>query len=265
MGIICLLIFTQTYSVLTEYCALGPRVPGSLAHRRAKDYIIEYLSEAEVDSFDHQGITFFNIVSRFNKESKRKIAFATHWESRPTADRERTPKNRQKPILGANDGGSGVAVLLVLADSLKKRPPGIGVDLIFFDGEDFGKEPSLLGSEYFARKCDQTYEYVIVIDMIGDKDLTLYKEGYSYKFFPTLVDSIWQIGKRINSRVFRDEIRHYVIDDHMCLIKSGFVAIDIIDFDYPYWHTLEDKIDKCSEKSLNLILTLLLKLTYEQY
>ncbi len=265
MGIIPLLIIAQTFSILTEFCSFGPRVPGTTAHRRAKDYILKYVREAKVDSFIYQGLTFYNIIAEFNNDKKHRIGLATHWDSRPTADCEKNLKKRMQPILGANDGGSGVAILLALADSLRKRPPLLGVDLIFFDGEDFGREPQLVGSRHFARRCDRSYEFIILIDMVGDKDLRLYKEGYSCKFFPELVDSIWQIGKRLNSKVFRDQVKYHVIDDHISLVERGIRAIDIIDFDYPYWHTLEDNLDKCSEVSLNLILRLLLKLCYEQY
>ncbi len=250
---------------MSRFCDLGPRVPGSAAHRQARDYIVNYLGEARVDSFVHGGTKFYNIVAGFNPGGARRIGFATHWDSRPTADLEKDLRKRTRPILGANDGGSGVAVLLALADSLKKRAPRLAVDLIFFDGEDFGPEPMLLGSKEFARKCDRSYEFVILIDMVGDKDLTLFREGYSNRFFPDLVDSVWKIGRRLNPKVFRDEVRYQVVDDHLSLIERGIRAIDIIDFDYKHWHTLQDTPDKCSEASMNLVLKLLLQLSYEQY
>lgn len=265
MGIISLLIFSQTFSLLSEFCAFGPRVPGTPAHRNARDYIVRHLGNAVIDSFSSQGITFYNIIAELNQECKSRIGLATHWESRPFADREKDRAKRKKPIVGANDGGSGVAVLLALSDSLRKHPPNVGVDLIFFDGEDYGAEPSLLGSKRFAARCIKKYDYVILIDMIGDRDLRLYREGYSNKFFPQLVDSVWQLGRRLNSRIFRDEVKYYVSDDHMSLIETGIKAIDIIDFDYPYWHTLGDKPDKCSEASLDLILKLLMAVCYEWY
>jgi len=265
LGIIPLLIIGQTAALLTELCDFGPRVPGSEAHSKARDYIVNHLGEARVDSFVHGGIRFYNIIAGFNPGGARRIGFATHWDSRPTADLEKDLKKRIRPILGANDGGSGVAVFLALAESLKKRAPRLAVDLIFFDGEDFGPEPMLLGSKEFARKCDKRYEFVIVIDMVGDKDLTLFREGYSNKFFPDLVDSVWKIGRRLDVKVFRDEIKYYVVDDHLSLIERGIRAIDVIDFNYKYWHTLQDTPDKCSETSMNLVLKLLLQLSYEQY
>jgi hypothetical protein len=264
LGIIPLLIISQTASLLGEFCALGPRVPGSAAHRKARDFIVRRAGEATVDSFVYEGTTFFNIIVSFNEAADRRIGFATHWDSRPVADQEKKTAKRRKPIIGANDGGSGVAIFLALIDSLKRRPPPIGVDLIFFDGEDFGPEPMLLGSKEFARRCDRHYEYVALIDMVGDKDLTLFREGYSVKYFPTLVDSIWQIGRRINPRVFRNEVKYYVVDDHLSLIERGIRAVDIIDFNYRHWHTLQDTPDKCSESSLDLVLELLMKLAYEQ-
>ncbi len=265
MGIIPLLIFTSLLSILNEFCEYGPRAPSTAAHRKARDYIIRRLGSAGIDSFTYQNINFYNIIAAFNKTDIRRIGIATHWDSRPTADCEKEIKKRLMPIIGANDGGSGVAVLLALSDSLRRRPPPRGVDLIFFDGEDFGPEPQLLGSKYFARHCDRPYEFIILIDMIGDKDLRIYREGYSNKFFPDLVDSIWHIGKELNRRVFRDDVKYFVIDDHIPLIEHGIRAINIIDFDYAHWHTLEDTPDKCSEASLSLILKILLKICYEQY
>jgi glutaminyl-peptide cyclotransferase len=133
---------------------------------------------------------------------------------------------------------------------------------LFFDGEDV-EGAELLGSEHFAARCVRDYTYIIVLDMIGDRDLQIFQEGNSAKFFPALVDSIWEIGRSVAPHVFVPFVKYYIVDDHMSLIKYGIRSIDVIDFDYPYWDTRDDTIDKCSRESIDVMYRLVLKLVYE--
>lgn len=236
----------RPFVILQEFCTIGERVPGSAGHLEARDYIIDNLRDPQVDSFYTRGVSFFNIYKRFPGEHR--IGIAAHWDS-------------DIGCPGANDGGSGVAVLLSLADTLEKDPPEQGIDILFFDGEDVGKA-ELIGSQHFALHCRDEYSFVVVIDMVGDRDLQIFQEGYSVKSFPGLVDSLWEIAMRASPSAFIPAVRYYIVDDHISLIKYGIRAINVIDFDYPYWDTNEDTIDKCSAESLQKVYAFLLDLVY---
>ena len=235
------------YEYLLDFCSIGERVPGTAGHREARDFIVGSLEYPVVDSFNIHGVSYYNIYKQFHGTLPA-IGLAAHWDS-------------DVGCPGANDGGSGVALLLSLADTLMKNTPRRAVDLLFFDGEDV-EGAELLGSEHFAARCVRDYTYVIVLDMVGDRDLQIFQEGNSTKFFPTLVDSIWEIGRSVAPHVFMPFVKYYIIDDHMSLIKYGIRSIDVIDFDYPYWDTGDDTIDKCSRESLDLMYRFVLKLVY---
>jgi glutaminyl-peptide cyclotransferase len=237
------------YEHFVGFCSIGVRAPGTPGHRAARDFIMKNLDRPQVDSFVVNGVDYFNIYARFGTVEPR-IGFAAHWDS-------------DIGCPGANDGGSGVALLLGLADTLAKNKPRQAVDLLFFDGEDV-EGAELLGSKHFATNCVDRYEYIIVFDMIGDSDLQLYQEGNSAKFFPEFVDSIWDIGSALAPYVFVPAVKYYIIDDHMSLIAYGIRAIDIIDFDYPYWDTADDTMDKCRRESLDLMYRFVLDLVYQQ-
>ncbi len=245
-----LILAKEPYEYLTEFCRIGERVPGTIGHKQARNFIANNLKNPEIDSFFTRGTWYYNIYKKYPGKSKR-IGIAAHWDS-------------DIGCPGANDGGSGVALLLSLADTLQLNPPEMAVDIIFFDGEDVGKA-ELLGSKHFAAKCVNNYAFILVLDMVGDKDLQIYKEGNSAKFFPELVDSIWEIGMEIEPSVFIPVIKYYIIDDHISFIKYGIRAISIIDFDYPYWDSKDDTIDKCSKESLNTMYKFMLKIIYPKY
>lgn len=240
----------EPYDYFVEFCKLGSRSIGSPGHTIALQYIIKNLKNPEIDSFIVDGVWLYNIYKKF-PSGQPLIGIGAHWDS-------------DKGCPGANDGGSGVALLLKLADTLTKNPPGISVNLLFFDGEDVEKA-ELYGSTHYATRCLEHYAFIIIIDMVGDKDLQIYQEGNSAKFFPALVDSIWQIGMEISPFTFIPLVKYYIIDDHMPLIKYGIPAILIIDFDYPYWDTPYDTIDKCSKQSLDIMYKFLLKIVYPEY
>jgi len=268
----------HAFEYLKKQCAFGPRNPGSVGHKNCLSFMVTELQQfADVvakQPFSHtdtqamQTYALNNVIASFGKQGER-ILLCAHWDTRPWADYDPDPKNRDKPIMGANDAASGVAVLLEIARILKTNPPPRGVDIVLFDGEDFGEHGKLdtwcQGSRYFAKqkRFDYNPQYGILIDMIGDRDLHIPIEGHSQMYAPDLVDKVWSMAESLGLTVFDRTVGPVVIDDHMELLKVGIPTIDIIDFDYPYWHTMQDTEDKCSPESLGVIGKLLLHLIYE--
>jgi len=260
-----------------EYVAtqvgFGPRVPNTEAHRRAGDWILERLQatadSVEVQSWSHvtaggDTLDLRNFIGRFSPESTRRVLYLAHWDTRPVANRSANVGEQRLPIPGANDGASGVALLLGVADVLAKTPPAVGVDLLFVDGEDFGSFPNtdvLLGSTYYAENLEPDAPkplFAIVWDMIGDKDLLLSQEQNSIHRAPEVVRRVWAKAAELGyGRYFLSEAGNYIDDDHMPLLRAGIAAIDVIDFEYGpgnrFWHTLEDTVDKLSAESLQIV------------
>ena len=268
----------DAFNYLKKQCAFGPRNPGSEGHTKCLRFLVEELRQSAdtvvkqpfmfTNDRTHKTYMLTNIIASFGKQNKR-ILLSAHWDTRPWADYDPNPKNRHKPILGANDGASGVAVLLEIAKIMKQYPPPIGVDIVLFDGEDSGVEGKdetwCAGSRYFAnnKRTDYNPQYGILLDMIGDRDLHIPVEGNSQKYAPELVQKIWGEAKKLNLSSFDTAVKYEIVDDHLELLKVGIPAVDIIDFDYPYWHTLQDTPDKCSPESLWAVGTVLLYLIYE--
>jgi Zn-dependent M28 family amino/carboxypeptidase len=169
------------------------------------------------------------------------------------ADQDPDPNNRNQPVPGANDGASGVAVLLELARVLPESTPK-SIWLVFFDAEDNGNIPGwdwILGSDSFVSELDVQPEAAIIIDMIGDSDLNIYREQNSDQ---DLTDEIWAVAEDLGyPEQFINTTKHQMIDDHTPFIRAGIPAVDIIDFDYPYWHTIQDTPDKVSAQSLQAV------------
>jgi len=205
-----------------------------------------------------------NIIGNFNVGASKRILLAAHYDTRPVADMDPDPANRLTPIIGANDGASGVAVLLEIARALGGAKPPVGVDIVFFDGEDYGESGRpwdfCLGSSWFA---DNLKGYrpaaAIIVDMVGDSDLRIPREGYSSAASGRLVDELFGIAARLGVEQFANEAGHTIIDDHLPFIRAGIDAVDLIDFDYPYWHTVADTPDKCSPESLEAVGRVLLE------
>ncbi len=268
----------KAFQILLEYCLLGPRNPGSDGHRKAADFIVGRLEKLPFrvtrqnfvyfDSLKKDSVGMVNLIAAFQPERKRRVLLCTHWESRPYADREADSSLHKQPILGANDGGSGTAVLLHLAELLAKSDPKIGVDLVFFDGEDYGPEgvaeQYLLGSKHFAKNAGGYYcEFGILLDMVGDSGLAIYQEQYSTLFAGAVVQKVFARAQKLGLPAFVPEVRHAVMDDHLSLLDIGLPVIDLIDFDFPHWHTLADRPEVCNPKSLEQVGRLLVSLLYE--
>ncbi len=254
--------------------AFGPRVPNTPGHRGTGDWILEHLrrttDSVEVQEWIHvtqrgDTLNLRNFIGRFRPGIEDRVLYVAHWDTRPTADREPNLALQRRPIPGANDGGSGVAVLLGVADVLSRTPPSVGVDLLFVDGEDFGEFTApyhdvLIGSRYYAREISPAGHplFAVVWDMVGDADLEIYQERYSVQYAPEVVERVWGVARDLGyTRYFRPEVRHAITDDHIPLLNAGVRAIVVIDFDYgpgnAYWHTHEDTPDKLSWQSLQVV------------
>jgi len=269
--------FNRAYEYLKKQCDFGPRPPGSPAHKNTRDYLIselkKYARGVTAQNFTQPAsdktLELTNIIAIFGPESENSILLSAHWDTRPIAEHDPDPKNQKKPIMGANDGASGVAVLLELARIFHENPPPMKIVMVLFDGEDYGRssDDMFFGSRYFARRIPKQWipDYGILLDMIGDKDLDVYIEQNSNIAARDVVQKVWDTARRLELKQFHNEVRHSIMDDHIFLIQAGIKCIDIIDFDYPYWHTLQDTADKCSPESLEAIGNLLLELIYYQY
>ena len=267
----------EAFQYLNAQCQWGPRNPGSEGHQRTKKYLIDKLRRntnlVKTQEFVYQDtsggkkLELTNIIASFYPDKRQRIFLCAHWDTRPTADRDPDSSLRKKPILGANDGGSGVAVLLEIARIVSQKRPKWGVDIILFDGEDYGPEGELdkfcLGSKYFAKnKGEYKPEFGILLDMIGDRDLNIYKEQYSNRYAENIVDLVWDMAQKLKIDCFKDSTKYLVYDDHVSLLGVGIPCIDLIDFDYPYWHTTQDTPDKCSPESLQKIGEVLVEILY---
>jgi Zn-dependent M28 family amino/carboxypeptidase len=205
-----------------------------------------------------------NFLARFKPQAPERLLYLAHWDTRPHADQSRNLADQRRPVPGANDGASGVALLLGIADALKVNPPKLGVDLLFDDGEDYGDfadtTETLMGAQYFVRHLPSGYPplYAVLWDMVGDKDLRLPYEGNSKAFAPEVVDLVWHVADSLGyGQIFVRQPTRGLTDDHVPLQKAGIHAIDVVDFDYGpnnvYHHTTEDTIDKVSAQSLQVV------------
>jgi len=247
--------------------AAGPRVPGMPGHLAIGRWLEQELraraDTVEVQEFVHvtQGgdtLHLRNLFARFRPSDPNRVLFVTHWDTRPHADNDPDPARRTQPIPGANDGASGTAVLLGVADELKRRPPATGVDLLFVDGEDYGDFDGpdvLLGSTWFAQHQPPGYRplFGVLFDMVGGENLQVEQESYSSDGAPEVVERVWTTAEELGlGRMFRNRRGGYVTDDHVPLLRAGLRVIDVIDIisNYPPWHTTADTPDKVSPRTL---------------
>lgn len=271
----------RAYSYLTAQVDFGPRVPGTDAWRECRSYYYSHFASLgfEVDSqvfafydpYSHADVPLVNVIARFRGGPKNEPALliGAHWDTRPRTDFHSDTSRTGEPIQGANDGASGVAVLMELANILAQRSPDINIDLVLFDGEDWGEAGDLdyymLGSKHFARqKIRGRYRFGIVIDLIGDRDQQIYREAHSEQFYKPLNDMLWREAAVLGLATFRDSVKYSVMDDHLPLSTGGVPTVLLIDFDYPSWHTEHDTPDKCSPESLANVGRLLAHVIYNR-
>lgn len=267
----------KAFEYLKAQTDFGPRNPNSTGHQKCLDYIAGELSRGAESvsrqNFTHHGydgevLKLTNVFGSFNSRAADRILLLAHWDTRPRSDEEKDPAKQDRPILGANDGASGVAVLLEIARLLRQTPPPIGVDILFVDGEDYGKSHDLesyfLGSKYFMKVKSENYRprFAILLDMVGYRDLQIPMEQNSITFAPEAVELIWSTAEKLGVTQFINVPGEQISDDHVPLNSGGLPTVDIIDFQYPYWHTTQDTPDKCSAESLEAIGKVLMNVIY---
>jgi len=248
----------------------GPRIPGTPGHERMRAWLVAELERlgAEVeeqafrDSSLGRPLDLVNVIARWPAApggSPRRVLLSAHWDSRPWSDEEPDSTHWGEPCPGANDGGSGVAVLLEVAECLARRPAGVGVDLAFWDGEDLGRptrpEEYSLGARGYAHRLPPAGDprrpvAAFLFDMVGDRELDIWVENQSAEVASNLVSMVLEGARATRASHFHSAVGYTVTDDHVPLIEAGLPAVDIIDFNYSAWHTRADLPDRVSPASL---------------
>ena len=255
----------QLMPLVLQQMELGPRTPGSEAHALFITQTVDALEQAgwqvRSEPEKYRGRTVQNIIAEKGPSGGEWIVIGAHFDSRLAADQEKSADKRSQPVPAANDGASGAAILLGLAQTLPD-PADKRITLAFFDAEDQGNlmgwSDWCLGSQLLAEQygaLEKKPDAVIVIDMVGDKDLNIHREGNSD---PELTDALFGLAQKLKlEKHFINTQKYTMYDDHIPFIEQGIPAVDLIDFDYPWWHTTEDTADKLSEESLQAVYQLL--------
>jgi hypothetical protein len=250
--------------------AFGPRVPGTSGHAACLEHLTaslrRFTDQVEIQTFAEEHPAFpkklvmSNVIARFETgrfpDPRDRVVLMAHWDTRPWCDESKDPAERAMPVPGANDGASGVAVLLELARLLGGSAPPVGVDIVLVDGEDLGTEAYprgyCMGSRHYAASVSASPPLcAIVLDMVGDADLSIPVEPFSRANAAWLIEEIWAAAVRARTGgVFDRAEGPEVFDDHVSMAAVGIPSVDLIDFDYPHWHTPRDTPDKVSAESL---------------
>ncbi len=271
----------------------GPRLNNTPAHAQCAEYLVSTLQKfsdtvivqtADIKAWDGKILKIKNIIASFSPEKANRILLMAHWDTRPWADQDTDRKN--EPIDGANDGGSGVAVLLEMARNMKITKPEVGIDIILFDAEDYGQPENsgqasvenswCLGSQYWSKNPhvpNYHASYGILLDMVGAENATFTQEGTSVQYASNVVNLVWATASKLgfsNQFVYRKT--HAITDDHVYVIMNlNIPCIDIIEYDestfskfYKHWHTHEDKIENISKRSLHAVGQTLLEVVYNE-
>jgi glutaminyl-peptide cyclotransferase len=266
--------------------AFGPRVPRSAAHDSCRDFLVSHLrtladavstQDFNVPGYDNL-LPLTNVIASFGGGTTTRIMFCAHWDSRPRAEMDPDPAKRSHAIPGANDGASGVAVLLELARIMRANPPPVGVDIVLLDGEDYGKEGDLgnycLGARYFAKHPPRGFvpQFGILLDMVGDPNAVFAKDPASKLYAPEAVNAVWNAAAQVGATMFVSGDGPDIFDDHIPMNVEGMRVIDIIDAQLighksvdparKYWHTTQDTPDRCSAETLGRVGSVLANLIY---
>jgi len=261
----------RAMTYLKQICALGTRLSGSEGMKRQQELLQKHFEDlgakvfrqhftARQKSKRSETVAMTNLIVSWHPERLRRVILCSHYDSRPSADQENDPRRWREPFISANDGGSGVALLMELAHHMKDLPTTVGVDFVFFDGEEYvfdRQDEYFFGSKHFAaeyRKPQTKIQYLgaVLLDMVGGKNAHFPVEQNSWWKAAKLVGEVWGIAEELHCPSFRSRqlSRVAVEDDHVPLNRAGIPAIDIIDFDYPHWHRLADTPENCSGESL---------------
>ena len=266
----------RAYGYLQKICDLGPRVAGTEANTRQRQMVAEHFTRLggkvreqhfrSPHPLTGRPVNMANLIGSWHPDRLQRVVICAHYDTRPRADEEEDPDRLNRPFLGANDGASGVALLMELAHHLDQIETPWGVDLVLFDGEElvYGNQPRrgdyFLGSTAFARAYDAQQrqrgrartQYVagILFDMVGGKEMQIKREPNSLESAPDLMREVWAVAQQLGARSFSNAMGREVMDDHLPMNRVGIPTIDLIDFDYPHWHKIDDLPENCSAESL---------------
>lgn len=274
----------RAMELVVAQCDLGPRTPGSEGNRQLREMIVDLarkqglgvstLCFEAADPMSDQTLQLCNVVVSAGPRGGKRLWLGAHYDTRPVSDHDEDPELRSTPLVGANDGASGVAVLLHLMEIMGKTPPSRGVDLMFFDGEDSGLSGAptsfCLGSQRLAATCRDfsnplsagTPIGVVILDMVGKKDLQIPMEGYSRVNAPAWTNAVFARAEKLGLKAFVPDQGPAVYDDHVPFLEQGIPAVDLIDFDFPQWHTTGDTPEVCSAASLEQVGRLMVDLIF---
>ncbi len=261
---------------LHEVCKIGPRISGEPGMAKQQELLKKHFEalggkvqmqefKATQVSRPKQPVDMANMIVSWFPDRKRRVILCSHYDTRPIADQEPDPRKWRDPFISANDGGSGVALLMELAHHMKDLKTEVGVDFVLFDGEEYIQQKSdeyFFGSKYFAKeyrktKGDRRYVGAILLDMIGGKNPQFPVEWHSLRFAGALAEEIWKIAAEQKCTAFLNQTGQAVEDDHLALNGAGIPTIDIIDFGYRHWHRLTDLPENCSAEGLTQVATVL--------
>ncbi|MFM1800771.1 MAG: hypothetical protein RJA81_123 [Planctomycetota bacterium] len=260
----------RAFGYLKQICDLGPRPAGSEANTRQREMVAEHfrnngleIREQSFDAIDPSNRSrkkLTNLIGVWNPQKRRRVVIGAHYDTRPFPDQDPDPAKRRNRFIGANDGASGVALLMEISKHLPKMNTEWGVDLVLFDGEELvyqDGDPYFLGSRHFARqyladakKRSWSYEAGLVLDMVADKNLLIEQEQYSMEYAPKVVREIWDAAEKLGEKRFSRSVGPAVLDDHIPLNQARIPTADLIDFEYPHWHTVNDTPEQCSGESM---------------
>jgi hypothetical protein len=258
---------------LDDVCKIGPRISGEPGMAKQQELLKKHFEalggkvslqefKATQVSRPKQTVAMTNLIVSWNPERERRVIICSHYDTRPIADQEPDERNWRKPFISANDGGSGIALLMELGQQMKDLKTAVGVDFVFFDGEEYVFDPEgdhyFFGSEQFAReyrrgKPKHKYLAAVLLDMIGGKNPRFPIEQYSQYQAGALVEELWKIAAEQKCTAFQNRPGPAVRDDHIALNAAGIPAVDIIDFNYPHWHRLSDIPANCSSEGMTQV------------
>jgi len=282
----------SAYRYVEEQLAFGPRVPGTKEHKQCAQYLTSkmqqwadtvYVQDFNTTLWDNSTVKGYNIIASFDTDNQNRVLLAAHWDSRAYADHDPNPDNHRKPILGANDGASGVAVLMEMARNMKLKRPDVGVDIIFFDVEDQGipefesdyrDNTWCLGSQYWSKTPHTMFyraKYGILLDMVGNANPRYTKEEVSRAFAPGLVEKVWNVANQLGyATSFVNQNTPAILDDH--LYVNQIIQIPMIDIVqnqegvsfFEHWHTVNDNLDVIDKDALKQVAHVVYTILYSE-
>jgi glutaminyl-peptide cyclotransferase len=257
---------------LEAVCKIGPRISGTEGMQKQqallKDHFEKHGARVELQRFTarqesrREPVAMANLIASWHPERQRRVILCSHYDTRPIADQEPDPRRWREPFVSANDGGSGVACLMEMAHQMKDVKTAVGVDFVFFDGEEYiwdnRRDKYFFGSQHFGREYrtgrpGHRYLGAVLLDMIAGPNPRFPREPKSLVRAGALVEELWAIAAEQQCDAFRSHLGEEVLDDHIALNDAGIPAVDIIDFGYKHWHLLSDVPENCSPEGLSQV------------